>query len=193
MSSRKANDERRFPFCLRCLLPPGVVGSLIEHHTYGRRTRPGQVVFICRACNVFAETPEGPVEAETRILEKKKELLISSSALRFVIEHRERIVAGFATVNRNGPNLIYGQGYTGPLGAVGRSGRNYYFVEPGSLDGFVAEPNDPAPGSDGIGGAAGGVAWVRFKGGATNVLDRFVDEHHRHKPSAGDLTQLRQS
>jgi hypothetical protein len=84
-----------------------------------------------------------------------------------------------------------GVGFQPPFGAIGRSGRRYYFIPKESIDKFVEELS-PAAQRDGIGGPAGGVGWVRFKGSGTNILNRFI-ELHQHQGSRGaDLTELRQ-
>ncbi|MCZ6691182.1 MAG: hypothetical protein O7H41_16470 [Planctomycetota bacterium] len=192
MSRRKKNDPRRLDFCLRCLRPSAQNGPLVEHHTRGRRTRPGEVVFICPDCHSLVEDESGPIPAESMSLDDKKRLLLSSSSLLYVVGNRERILSGFVDRNRKGPDLLFGRGFMGHLGAVGYSGKKYYFVAPDSMDGLVFEPSDPAPREDGIGDPAGGSAWVRFQGHEGNILSAFIDAHASRGSPGGDLSALAQ-
>src|SRR5262249_21742170 len=107
-TNRKKNDARRFGFCLRCLAPVSNSVVLQEHHIRGRATLPSSVVFVCGPCHAAAEGPEGPISAESDILENKNALLISSSSLVFVIENRHKMIRAFAVSNRDGPSIQIG-------------------------------------------------------------------------------------
>lgn len=193
--NRKQNDPRRFSFCIRCLQPFGLGRDAEEHHTFGRKTNHTAIVFLCPQCHSRVENSTGPVVAESTALESKKGLLIKSSALRWVIANYQLIKDGFLIGNKNGPglNLTAGTGsWLPPYGAVGHSGRKYYFVPPDHTDDFVAEPTDMTWTNDGLGGPAGGAKWFRFKGSEDNILNKFLDEHRNQKSPGDNLDMLRQ-
>jgi len=130
------------------------------------------------------------VISESRILDEKKSLLINSTSLVWVIRNRTNIIASFLQYNRKGPSLIWGRGYAGAFGAVGYSGRKYFFINPDSIDSFVEVPVDISPQEDGIGGPAGGVNWIRFKGERENILNIFIKLHQRQRSLGGDISGL---
>jgi hypothetical protein len=196
VSNRKATDSRRFGFCIRCLAAAGPALLLKEHHIRGRKSNPASVVFICQPCHDASEIPHGgPIETESDLLERKCALLVSSRSLVSVLENRASIVAGFQSDNRDGPSIaITPGGFTlsGLLGAVGFSGRRYYLVPSGMIDQFVTDPSDRSWNADGIGGPAGDTGWVRFKGTAENVLNKFLDLHAQQGEPGGSIEALKQ-
>lgn len=192
MSQRKKKDQRRFDFCIRCLRDATNANPLIEHHLKGRRTDPADVVFICNKCKPFVENQNGPVIAESDILRKKKSLLINSPSLVWIIKNRKNIISSFQQKNRNGPSLMLGSGYSGSFGAIGNSGRKYFFIDPQYIDSSAEIPSDIDPQKDGVGGPAGGTNWMRFKGREGNVLNSFIELHRKHVPPEGNISELMQ-
>lgn len=192
MANRKQFDARRFGFCVRCLSPPGPETPLVEHHPFGRNTNAASVVFICEPCHPCVETPDGPVPSESTMLLEKTRLLVGSPALRWTIRKREEVAKGFVTKNSNGPSLDVGVGFRPPFGAIGVSGRRYYFIPPEHCDQFVETPTNPNSFEDGVGGPAGGAVWSRFKGRDQNILNKFIDLHAEQESPGVDLTVLRQ-
>jgi len=195
MANRKHSDARRFEFCTRCLVLAGPERPLLEHRVYGRKNDHTAIVFICHPCNPHVENSAGPIEAESRALSLKRDLLVQSPALRWVVKNWQPIVGGFMTANRNGVSVIVTPGSGGwqpPFGAVGHSGRKYYFIPPDHLDRFVDAPTSPTWAEDGIGGPADGVDWVRFTGKRQNILNRFLDAHRDEGSPGVDLEMLRQ-
>ena len=193
--NRKQSDARRFGFCTRCLQPAGLDRPLLEHHVFGRRNDHTAIVFICHPCNPNVEDDAGPIQAESRALSLKRDLLVQSPALRWVIANCHPIIDGFVTQNRNGVsmNLIPGGGqWQPPFGAVGHSGRKYYFIPPDHVDEFVEAPTNLPWTEDGLGGPAGGAEWLRFRGKGQNVLNRFLDAHKDEGSPGVDLEILRQ-
>jgi hypothetical protein len=152
-------------------------------------------VFICDSCNPHVEDRSGPIESESRALSLKRDLLVQSRALRWVIGNWQPIVDGFVTSNRNGVSVNFAPGSGGwqpPFGAVGHSGRKYYFIPPVHLDDFVEAPTNLTWAEDGIGGPACDANWVRFKGTVQNILNKFLDAHKDEGSPGGDLDMLRQ-
>jgi hypothetical protein len=196
MTNRKHSDARRFGFCTRCLLPAGPSRLLLEHHVYGRKNDHTAIVFICYPCNPHVENIAGPIPNESSALSLKRDLLVQSQALRWVVSNWEPIVDGLAGRNMNGVGMIITPGTSGwqpPFGAVGHSERNYYFIPPDHLDEFVEAPTNPTWVEDGIGGPAGGADWVRFKGAKQNILNRFLDAHRDEGMPGVNLEMLRQN
>ena len=201
MASRKNSDARRFDFCTRCLGPWGPERLLVEHHLRGRKNDHTAIVFICKDCHPHVENSaapiKGPIKAESRALSLKRDLLVQSRALRWVVKNSQAIVDGFVTNNRKGPNQTFSPGSAGwepPFGAVGHSGEKYYFIPPDHLDGFVEAPTNPTSIDDGIGDPAGDANWVRFKGTPENILDTFLDAHRDEgSPGEVDVEMLRQA
>ncbi|MHC4671718.1 MAG: hypothetical protein ACYTF1_02205 [Planctomycetota bacterium] len=196
MVNRKHSDARRFDFCTRCLLPAGPNRSLIEHHVFGRKKDHTAIVFICHDCNQHVENNSGPIVVESRVLSLKRDLLIQSRALRWVVKNWEPIVDGFIKGNRNGVGTALAPGSGGwlpPFGAKGLSGRKYYFIPPDHLDEFVEVPTSPTWTEDGIGGPASNANWVRFKGTEQNILNKFLDAHKNQGSPGVDLDMLRQN
>jgi hypothetical protein len=195
MSNRKHSDAKRFDFCTRCLLPAGPDRRLLEHHVHGRKNDHTAIVFICFDCNPHVENTQGPIEAESRALTLKRDLLIQSRALRWIVSNWQPIVAGFTSNNMNGVGINMSPGNSGwlpPFGAVGRSGRKYYFVPPDQRDEFVEPPTGPTSSQDGLGGPAAGAEWVRFKGTTENLLNTFLDAHRGEGSPGLNLESLRQ-
>jgi hypothetical protein len=198
----RGSDARRFDFCVRCLELPGQANTLTEHHTEGRQSHRNQVVFICRRChddiNRLESQDRPSYDAENEAMLRKTRLLVTSRSLRFVIANRERVAEGFSTGNRNGPSIQVsprGIEYSGPFGAIGRTGRSYYFV-PVSADSTEDDGVDVYDAPDGIGGgghigpAAGG--WIRFRGEGGGILGSFIAAHGKHTGLVGRLDELRQ-
>ena len=196
MANRKHSDARRFDFCTRCLLPAGPNRPLQEHHLFGRKNDHTAIVFICEPCHSHVQNTAGPIEAESRALSLKRDLLVQSRALRWVVKNWQAIVDGFLTGNKNGVGWSISPGSGGwqaPFGAVGHSGRKYYFIPPDHLDDFVEAPTNPTSNENGIGDPAGGAHWVRFKGTEGNILNSFLDAHRDEgSPGEVDAEMLRQ-
>ncbi len=195
MSNRKHSDAKRFDFCTRCLLPTGPDRLLLEHHVHGRKNDHTAVVFVCYSCNPHVENSDGPIKAESLALTHKRNFLIQSRALRWVVLNWQPIVAGFAVFNRNGVGLVMSpdsSGWLPPFGGVGCSGRKYYFIPPDQCDDFVEPPTNPTWAEDGMGGPAGAADWVRFKGNTQNLLNKFLDVHRDQGSPGSDLEGLRQ-
>lgn len=192
--NRKQSDARRFGFCTRCLQPAGVNRPLLEHHVYGRKNDHTAIVFICHPCNPHVENQTGPILSESRALSLKRGLLVQSRALRWVVANYQPMIDGFVTNNKNGvsANLTPDGGdWQPPFGAVGHSGKKYYFVPPAHADEFVEAPTNPPSIEDGIGDPAGGAKWVRFRGESQNILNRFLDAHKDEGLPGVDLEMLR--
>ena len=156
---------------------------------------PGEVVFVCDACRPQVENGDGPIESESGWLRQKAALLVSSSALCWVIENRAEIVQGFLVRNRSGVSATIspdGSGFHPPFGAVGNSGRKYYFVPRAHLDKFVEVPAVPSYLEDGVGGPACDAHWVRFMGRDTNILNRFIELHGLQGSPGGEIGHLAQ-
>jgi hypothetical protein len=160
-------------------------------------------VFICDRCHVaLLELERGDANAyaaaNAAIIEKTR-LLVASPSLRWVMEHRELVAQGFVEGNRAAPSLTVGASgveHTGLFGAVGESGRRYYFVgaQPGQAKDGAVEVVDPV--ADGVEAAprsepATG-AWVRFLGDDGGVLTAFINAHARQVLPTADLSALRQ-
>ena len=197
-------DARRFGYCVRCLGYPSADNLLTEHHTEGKSSHRNQVVFVCQRCHsALHRVQESDADAYTRenmaLLEKTR-LLVSSRALRFVVEHRARFADGFRRRNRDGVSVqISPSGYEflGPFGAIGHSGRQYYFVPLSAIadDRDHVEVLDPT--ADGVGGVGhGGPAtggWVRFSGQDGGVLRKFIIEHRKQANADDDLSLIEQT
>jgi len=130
---------------------------------------------------------------------EKTRLLVASSSLRWIMEHRDLVVQGFVQGNRSAPRLRIGPRgaeHTGLFGAVGKSGRRYYFVavQPGQRKDGAVEVVDPV--DDGVEAAprsetATGT-WVRFLGDDGGVLTAFINAHARQVLPTADISALRQ-
>lgn len=195
MTPRKHSDARRFSFCTRCLLAASPDRSLTEHHLDGRRQDRTAIVFVCEKCHSLVENAQGPVPLESDVLRTKRNLLINSSALRWVVKNAKGFADGIARRNRNGVSCALGPAggtWQPPYAAVGHSGRNYYFIPPVHCDEFVEPAASPAPVNDGVGDCAGGASWMRFRGTNSNIHNEFLDEHHRQGSPGIDLEVLRQ-
>jgi len=192
-------DARRFGFCIRCLEYPNARNILTEHHTEGRATHRNQVVFICNGCHVeinrIESQDKSAYDSENAAMLDKTRMLISSRSLRFVIEHRDRVADGFAIRNRNGPGVQVrpkGMEFSGLFGAVGTTGRRYYFVPVSSnSDDKVVDVYDTPDGIGGVGGigtATGG--WIRFRGEGGGILASFIRAHRKHAGVAEQLDAI---
>ena len=192
--NRKQSDARRFGLCTRCLQPADINRPLLEHHVYGRKNDHTAIVFICHPCNPHVENNAGPIQSESRALSLKRDLLVQSRALRWIITNYQAMIDGFLTRNRTGvgANVTPDGGWQPPFGAVGHSGRKYYFIPPAHVDEFVEEPANPTSLEDGVGGPACGAKWMRFRGKAQNILNRFLDAHMDEGSPGVDLEVLRQ-
>lgn len=196
MANRKHSDARRFGFCARCLQPTGPDRPLVEHHVSGRKNDHTAIVFICPPCHPHVENNAGPIPDESRALSLKRDLLVQSSSLRWVVSNWQPISNGLATGNKGGVGAIItpgGGGWQPPFGAVGQSGQKYYFIPPDHLDEFVEIPTRPTWKEDGIAGPACDANWVRFKGAAQNILNKFLDAHRSAGSPGIDLEMLRQN
>ncbi len=196
-------DARRFGFCVRCLCTPSLENQLTEHHTEGRNSHRNQVVFICHDCHVELNqiqiNDSDAFATENAACLEKTRLLVSSRALRFVIEHRERVALGFRNGNRNGVDINItssGVEFEGPLGAIGVSGNRYFFVprsehadDRGHIRVFDAT-FDGLGGVGSVGSSTGG--WARFEGADGGILGRFIDQHSRHRNVTEELAGIRQ-
>ena len=201
MSYARKVDARRFGFCVRCLQPSALGDEITEHHTRGRSSHLAEVVFICRQCHDFVEAlVDDAREAENARLLEKTKLLVTSSSLRFVVENRERVLAGFNHRNRDGPSISVspnGIVHSGDFGAVGRSERRYYYVvspQDRGLDQFV-EGGEAI--LDGIGGAGstggpGAADWIRYRGGEKCLLNKFIRLHEAQGSPGCVISGLRQ-
>jgi len=195
MANRKHSDARRFDFCTRCLEATGPGRELAEHHLHGRKNHHTAIVFVCNPCHDAVEDANGPIAAESAALAQKRNLLVQSRALRWIIRNWKPVVAGLEIRNTNGVGMSISPGSTGwqpPFGAVGSSGRKYYFIPPDHRDEFVETPVTPTPAEDGVGEPAGGASWIRFRGEHDNVLNRFLDLHAAQGSLGVALEILRQ-
>ena len=190
--SRKQSDPRRFDFCTRCLQAFGPSRVPIEHHLYGRKNDHTAIVFICEDCHPNVENSDGPIEAESRALSRKRDLLFTSRALRWVIKNYQPIIDGFRTSNRNGVGQNGPGNWQPPFGAVGDSGRYYYFIPPDHLDEFIGVPTNPTWVDDCLAGPANRADWVRFMGTDQNILNEFLRVHRDEGSPGVDLEELRQ-
>ena len=167
---------------------------LIEHHVFGRKNGHTAIAFICESCKPAVENADGPIADESRALVAKRDLFVQSSALRWVVRNWEAIAAGIVSQNRNGVSVILGPKGTGwqpPFGAVGLSGRRYYFIPSEHCDEFVEVASQPSALEDGVGGPPAGGEWVRFKGRKQNVLNKVLDIHADEGSPGVDLESLR--
>lgn len=137
-------------------------------------------------------------ESENEALLAKTRMLVSSRSLCFVIEHRDRVGYGFTIGNRDAPGVHLmpkGIEFTGPFGAVGMTGRRYYFV-PVSIRSHDKNTIDVYDAPDGIGGvgsigeATGG--WIRFRGKDGGILTNFIRAHRKHADAAEELDAIEQ-
>ncbi|MEN6495354.1 MAG: hypothetical protein ABFD16_13825, partial [Thermoguttaceae bacterium] len=177
------------------LQPAGVNRPLLEHHVFGRRNDHTAIVFICHHCNPHVENAAGPIQAESRALSLKRDLLVQSKALRWVIANCQDVIDGITTQNKNGVCMNVtpdGGQWHPPFGAVGHSGRKYYFIPPSHIDEFVEPPTDTPWAEDGLGGPAGGAEWLRFRGKEQNILNRFLNAHRDEGSPGVNLEILRQ-
>lgn len=196
MANRKHSDAHRFGFCTRCLQPAGPNRLLLEHHVLGRKNAHAAIVFICHPCNPHVENNAGPIPSESHALSLKRDLLVQSCALRWVVSKWQQIFNGLVSGNKSGVGLIGIPGageWQPPFGAVGQSGRKYYFIPPEHLDKFVEVPTSPTWNEDGLGGPACDANWVRFKGAEQNILNKFLDVHRGEGSPGIDLEMLRQN
>lgn len=196
------SDARRFGFCVRCLQLPDASNTLTEHHTSGRVAQPNQVVFMCNQCHVEVHRIEkrdaATYRMESDAMLAKTRMLVSSRALRFVIEHRDRVAVGFAHGNRRGPSINIGPKgveFSGAYGAVGISGKRYYFIpvsdyadDKGTVE--VFETPDGIGGVGRVGAATGG--WVRFRGQHGGILANFIKAHREHAALPEQLDGIEQ-
>jgi len=157
------------------------------------------VVFICNGCHVeinrIESQDKSAYDSENAAMLDKTRMLISSRSLRFVIEHRDRVADGFAIRNRNGPGVQVrpkGMEFSGLFGAVGTTGRRYYFVPVSSnSDDKVVDVYDTPDGIGGVGGigtATGG--WIRFRGEGGGILASFIRAHRKHAGVAEQLDAI---
>jgi hypothetical protein len=159
-------------------------------------------VFICDQCHVKLNRIEKQDPAaygkENDAMLTKTRMRVSSRALQFVVEHRDRVASGFTRSNRNGPGISVGPKgveFTGPFGAVGVSGRRYYFV-PVSNHANDKDAVEVFDTPDGIGdmGRAGSATggWVRFRGRNGGILAKFITAHREHAGVPEQLDAIEQ-
>ena len=97
---------------------------LSEHHLYGRRQDHTAIVFVCHDCHSVVENADGPIPSESDALATKRDLLIQSPALRWVVQNAQAIADGFAQSNRQGVSCALGGAegtWQPPFGAVGQA------------------------------------------------------------------------
>lgn len=197
-----SSDARWFGFCIRCLEYPNATNILTEHHTEGRNVHRNQLVFICRnghvEINRIQLQDRSAYDHENDAMLEKTRMLVLSRSLRFVIEHRDRVADGFAIRNRNAPDVQVGPKgieFWGPLGAVGTTGKRYYFlpVPNNSNDDDTVDVYDTPDGIGGVGGigpTTGG--WIRFRGKGGGILASFIEAHRKHAGLANQLVTIKQ-
>jgi hypothetical protein len=191
-------------FCTRCLRVPAPPNAIAEHHIHGRTPRPEETLLVCDECHAALDGLQrddaNAYVAETAAIREKTRLLVASPSLLWVVEHRDLVVQGFMQGNRHAPRSSIGpQGveYSGLFGAVGKSGRRYYFVavQPGQPADGAVDVVDPT--DDGVRGAVPGGptsgGWIRFRGSDGGVLNAFINAHARQVLPTEDLSPLRQA
>ena len=149
-------------------------------------------MFICTSCNPSVENSDGPIEFESKILQKKRDLLFNSRSLEWLMKNASDVMDGIIKQNRSGVASGGNGIWLPPYGAVGFSGRKYYFIPHENCDQFVEPASNPDAKIDGVGEPVSGASWVRFRGKHDNILNVFLDNHHQQGSPGLNLEVLRQ-